>query len=97
MTQPRRMLFSSFKATNVTILTLSLLSYLDLGLVCLKFFRYFQYIPVKRFNIFVQSTVNALRQRDKNHNPSVVAERCWQTACMVNNFLIPVAIQSLCI
>ena len=44
------------------------------GLECTKFHRFVQYTPKKCFNSFVQSAVNARRQRDENPNSSVVAE-----------------------
>ena len=74
MSQPRRMLISSFHLKNGTIITPLLLYYLHLGLECTKFYRFVQYTPKKCFNSFVQSAVNARRQRDENLNPSLVAE-----------------------
>ena len=74
MTQPRRMLISSFVLTNRTTITPLLLFYLNLGLVCKRIHRFVQYIPRKCFNNFVQTAVDARRQRDENPNSSVVAE-----------------------
>ena len=74
MAQLRRMLISSFHQTNGMLITPLLLFYLKLGLACKKFHRFVQYIPKKCFNTFVQSGVDARRQRDKNPNSSVVAE-----------------------
>ena len=74
MVQPRRMLISSFILPNGTIITPLLLFYLQLGLVCKKIHRFVQYTPRKRFDNFVQSAVDARRQRDENPNSSVVAE-----------------------
>ena len=74
MPQARRMLISSFILTNGTIITPLLLFYLKLGLVCRNVHRFVQYIPRTCFNSFVQSAVDARRQRDKNPNSSVVAE-----------------------
>ena len=51
-----------------------LLFYLQLGLVCKKIHRFLQYTPIKCFDNFVQSAVDARRQRDENPNSSVVAE-----------------------
>ena len=48
--------------------------YLKLGLVCKKIHRFVQYTPRKSFDSFVQSAVDARRQRDENPNSSVVAE-----------------------
>ena len=74
MTQPRRMLISSFVLTNRTIITPLLSFYLKLGLVCKKIHRFVQYTPRKCFNNFVQSAMDARRQGDENPNSSVVAE-----------------------
>ena len=72
--QPRKMLISSFFLENGTLIIHLLLFYLDLGLVCRKTYRFVEYIPVKGFNKFVQSAVNARREVDENPNSSVVAE-----------------------
>ena len=74
MVQPKRMLISSFILTNGTTKTPLLLFYLKLALVCKKSHRFVQYTPKKCFDNFVQSAVNARRQRDENPNWSVVAE-----------------------
>ena len=68
------MLISSFSLENGTLITHLLLFYLDVGLVCKKFIASWNYIPVKRFNNFVQSAVDARREGDENPNSSVVAE-----------------------
>ena len=72
--QPRKMLISSFFLENSTLITPLLLFYLDLGLVRKKIYRFVDCIPVKCFNVFVQSAVNACREGDENPNSSVVAE-----------------------
>ena len=74
LVQLRRMLIRSFILTNGIIITPLLLFYLQLGLVCKKIQRFVQYTPRKCFDIFVQSAVDARRQRDENPNSSVVAE-----------------------
>ena len=74
MAQPRRLLISSLRLTNGTIITPLLLFFLTLGLVCKKDHRFVQYTPRNCFNNFVQSAVDARRQRDENPNYSVVAE-----------------------
>ena len=74
MSQPRRMLISSFHLKNGTIITPLLLYYLHLGLECTKIHRFVQYTPKKCFSSFVQSAVNARRQGVENPNSSVVAE-----------------------
>ena len=74
MSQPIRMLISSFHLKNGTIITPLLLYYLHLGLECTKLHHFVQYTPKKCFSSFVQSAVNARRQGDENHNSSVVVE-----------------------
>ena len=72
--QPRKILITSHFRENGVLITPLLLFYLDLGLVCKKIYRFVEYIPVKCFNNFVQSVVNARREGDENPNSSVVAE-----------------------
>ena len=74
LSQPRKMLISSFFLENGTLITPLLLFYLELGLVCKKIYRFVEYTPVKCFNKFVQSAVDARREGDENPNSSVVAE-----------------------
>ena len=73
MSQPRKMLISSFLLKNGTIINLLPLYYLHLCLECTKIHQLVQYTPNKCFNSFVQSAVNARRQGDENPNSSVVA------------------------
>ena len=75
---------SCLKLTNGTIITPLLLFQLELGLVCTKYYRLVEYIPVKCFNTFVQSTVNARRQRDGNFNSSIAAETMELLAQLVS-------------
>ena len=63
MTQPRRMSISSFHLINGTIITPLLNFYLELGLECDRIYRCVQYTPMKCFNNFVQSAVDARRKR----------------------------------
>ena len=49
MSQPRRMLISSFRLENGTIITPLLLYYLHLRLECIKFHQFVQYTPQKIF------------------------------------------------
>ena len=74
MSQPRRMLISSFILTNGTIISPLILFYLKLGLVCGKIHRFVQNTPRKSFDNFAQFAVDARRQKDENPNSSVVAE-----------------------
>ena len=72
--QPQRMLISSFKLENGTVITQLLNFYLSLGLKCTKIYRFVQYTPKKCLNNFVQSVVDARRVGDENPESSVVAE-----------------------
>ena len=74
LSQPRRMLISSFSLENGTLITPLLLFYLSFGLVCKKIYRFVQYTPKKCFNNFVQSAVDARKEGDENPNSRVVAE-----------------------
>ena len=74
MSQPQKMLISSFTSQNATLITPLLLFYLQLGLVVTKTHRFVEYTPKKCFNGFVQSAVDARRKGDENPNSSVVAE-----------------------
>ena len=73
LSQPRKMMISTFTLQNGTLNTPLLLFYLRLGRVCTEIHR-FEYTPQKSFNCFVQSTVDARRQGDENPNSNVVAE-----------------------
>ena len=73
LSQPRKVLISSFKLQNGTLITPLLIFYLQLGLVCTKIHHFVEYTPKKSFNTFVQSAVDARRQGDENPNSSVVA------------------------
>ena len=72
--QPRRRLTSSFILTNGTIITPLILFYMQLLLVCKMTHWFVQYNPRKCFDNFVQSAVNARRQKDENPNSSALAE-----------------------
>ena len=74
MSQPRKMLISSFTLQNRTLITPLLLFYLQLRLFVTKKHHFVQYTPKKCFNSFVQATVDARRNGDENSNSSVVAE-----------------------
>ena len=47
---------------------------MELGLQCIKVYRFLQYPPLKCFNKFVQSLVDARREGDENPLSGVVAE-----------------------
>ena len=66
LSQPRRVLKSSFHLKNRTIITPLLLHHLHLGLECTKIHQFVQYNPKKCFNSSVQPAVNARRQADEN-------------------------------
>ena len=74
MSQPRKMLISSFTLQNGTLVTPLVLFYLHLGLVVTKIHHFVEYTPKKCFNGFVQSAMDARRKGDENPNSSVVAE-----------------------
>ena len=74
MSQPRKMLISSFTLQNGTLITPLLLFYLQLGLVCTRIHRFVEYTTKKGFNSFVQAAVDARREGDESPNSSVVAE-----------------------
>ena len=74
LSQPRKLLISSFTSQNGTLITFLLFFYLQLGLVCTKIHRFVECTPKKCFNSLVQSVVDARRQGDENPNSSVVAE-----------------------
>ena len=74
LSQPRKMLISSFTLQNGTLITPLLLFYLQLVHVSTKIHRLVEYTRKKCFNSFVQSAVDARRQGDENPNSSVVAE-----------------------
>ena len=74
LSQPRKVLISSYFVENGTLITPVLLFYLELGLVCKKIYRFVECTPFKSFNNFVLSAVNARRERDENPNSSIVAE-----------------------
>ena len=59
LSQPRKMLISNYFLENGTPITPLLMFYSDLGLVCKKIYRFVEYTPVKCFNNFVQSAVDA--------------------------------------
>ena len=72
--QPQRMLISSFKLENGTIITPLLNFCLSLGLKCTKIYRFVQYTLKKCFNNFVQLVVDARGASDEDPDSSVVAE-----------------------
>ena len=72
--QPQRMLISSFKLENGTVITPLFNFYSELGLQCTKIYRFVQYTPRKCFNNFVQSVVDARREGDENPLSGVEAE-----------------------
>ena len=65
LTQPRRMLISSYFLDNGTTIPPLLLFYLDLGLVGKKNYRSVKDTPMKFFNSFVQSAVNATKKETR--------------------------------
>ena len=88
MTQPRRMLISSFHFIKGTIITPLLNFCLDLGKECDRIDGFFQCTPIKCFNNFVQSAVDARRKGDENPHSSVVAETMKLLANSSNGYQI---------
>ena len=74
LTQPRRMVISSYSLENGKIFTPLLLFHLNLRLICKNIYRFVRYTPMKCFNNSIQCAVSARRERDENRNSSVVAE-----------------------
>ena len=74
LSQPRKLLISSFTFLNGTVITPLLLFYLQLGFVVTKTHRVVKYTPRKCFNSFVRAAMDARMKSDKNPNSSVVAE-----------------------
>ena len=72
--QSQRMLISSFKLTNGTLITPLSNFYLDLELQCTQIYRFVQYTPHKVFNSFVQSVVDARRAGVEDPLSVVVAK-----------------------
>ena len=71
---PQKLLISSFKLENGTVITPLLNFYMELGLQCTNKYRFVQYSPGKCFNNFVQSVVDARREGDENPLSGVVTE-----------------------
>ena len=71
---PQRMLTSSFKLENGSIITLLFNFYMELGFQCTKVYSFVQYLPRKCFNKFVQTVVYPRREGDENPFCDVVAE-----------------------
>ena len=63
LSQPRKMLISSFTLQNGTLITPLLLFYLQLGLVCTKIHRFVEYIPKKMLQQFC--AVSSKRKKAK--------------------------------
>ena len=63
---PQRMVISSFKVENGTVITPLFNFCLEVGLQCTKIYRSVRYTPRKCFNNFVQSVVDARIERDEN-------------------------------
>ena len=74
MSQPRKMLISSFTLQNGTLITPLLLFHLQLDLFITKTHRFVEYTPKNCFNSFVQAAVDARRKGDENTISSVIAE-----------------------
>ena len=71
---PQRMLISSFKLENGTIITPLFNFYLSIGLQCTKIGRFIENTPKKSFKNFVMSVVDARREGDENPHSGFFAE-----------------------
>ena len=71
---PQRMLISSFKLENGTVITPLFNFYNELGLQCTKIYRFVQNFPRIFFHFFVQSVIDARREGDKTSLLGVVAK-----------------------
>ena len=71
---PQRMLISSFKLENGTVISPLFNFYMEFGLHYAKIYRFVQYRPRKCSKGFVQSVVDARREGDENPLSGVVAE-----------------------
>ena len=74
LSQPGKMLISSFTLQNGALITPLLLFFLQLGLVVTKIHRLVEYTPKNCFNSFVQAAGDARRKSDENPKSSVLAE-----------------------
>ena len=63
LSQPRKMLISTFILQNGPLITPLLVFYLQLRLVVTKIHRFVEYTRKKRFNSFVQAAMNARRKK----------------------------------
>ena len=88
MSEPRRMLMSSFTLQNGTLISPSNLFYFQPGPVVTKIHRFVEYNPKQCFNNFVQLAVHAWRQGDENPNSNVVAETMKLLANISNCYQI---------
>ena len=74
LSEPWKMLISSFTLQNGTLITPLLMFYLHLSPVCTNEHHFVECTSKKWFNRFVQSTVDARRQDDENPNSCIVVE-----------------------
>ena len=74
LSQPQKVLITSFRLQNGTLIIPLLLFYLHLGLVVTKIHRFVEYTPKKCFNRFVQAAMDARMKGVENLNSSLVAE-----------------------
>ena len=88
MYQLRKMMISGFTSENGTLITPLLLLYFELSLVCPETHSFAEYTPRTCFNSFLQSPVDASRQRDENPNSSVVPEAMKLLASSSNGYQI---------
>ena len=86
MSQPRKMLISSFTSQNGTLITPLLLFYLHLGLAVTKLHNFVEYTPKNCFDSFIQAAVDAKRKSDESTNFNC---RCGDNKAASLQFLWP--------
>ena len=74
MSKPQRRLLCSFESRNGTIITPLYGFFIITDLLCTKVYQLIKYTPVNCFINFVQSAVDARRQRDENPYSNAVGE-----------------------
>ena len=82
------MLISSITSQNGTLITPLFLFHRELGLVCTNTHGFVEQTPTNGFNSFIQSAVDARRQRDEIPISSVFAETINLLAISSNGYQI---------
>ena len=72
--QAQKLLTSSFKLENGTVITPLFNFYMEHGLKCTKIYRFVQYSPRKCFKNFFQTVVDERKEGDENPLSGEIAE-----------------------